>query len=78
MPNVRDSSATIGTTRGPTSLSRNSAVIKRTNAIVVEIVAVAGALELRREDRSRRDGQRRRTLRRRCGTLPSAATRSRR
>ncbi len=36
MPNVRASSGTIGTTRGPMPLSRTSAVKIRTNAIVVE------------------------------------------
>ena len=36
MPNVRDSSGTIGTTRGPIVLSRSSAARIRTNAIVVE------------------------------------------
>ena len=38
MPNVRDSSGTIGTTRLPICLSRSSVVRIRTNAIVVEIV----------------------------------------
>ena len=37
MPKVRDSSATIGTTRGPNSLSRNNALKARTKAMVVEI-----------------------------------------
>ena len=37
MPKVRASSATIGTTRGPTSLSLSSAVSMRTSAIVVDI-----------------------------------------
>jgi len=37
MPNVRASSATIGTTRGPSSLSRSSALKMRTTAIVVDI-----------------------------------------
>ena len=37
MPNVRDSSGTIGTIRGPICLSRSSAASTRTNAIVVEI-----------------------------------------
>ena len=43
MPNVRDSSGTIGTTRLPICLSRNSVVRIRTNAIVVEISRLAGA-----------------------------------
>jgi hypothetical protein len=38
MPNVRDSSGTIGTTCLPSCLSRSSVVRIRTNAIVVEIV----------------------------------------
>ena len=37
MPNVRDSSGTIGTTCLPSSLSRSSVERIRTNAIVVEI-----------------------------------------
>jgi hypothetical protein len=37
MPNVLDSSGTIGTTRGPMALSRSSVFRIRTNAIVVEI-----------------------------------------
>ena len=37
MPKVRDSSATIGTTRGPSCLSRRIAERTRTKAIVVEI-----------------------------------------
>ena len=37
MPNVRLSSGTIGTMRGPIALSRSSVVRMRTNAIVVEI-----------------------------------------
>ena len=37
MPNVRDSSGTIGTMWGPSCLSRTSVLRTRTNAIVVEI-----------------------------------------
>jgi len=37
IPNVRDSSATIGTTCLPMALSRSSVLRIRTNAIVVEI-----------------------------------------
>ena len=37
IPNVRDSSATIGTTRLPMALSRSSVFRIRTNAMVVEI-----------------------------------------
>ena len=37
IPNVRDSSGTIGTIRGPSSRSRNSRLSIRTNAIVVEV-----------------------------------------
>ena len=36
IPKVRDSSGTIGTTRGPSSLSRTIVLRTRTNAIVVE------------------------------------------
>ncbi|KAG1438806.1 hypothetical protein G6F55_013866 [Rhizopus delemar] len=36
MPNVRDSSGTLGTTRGPTSGSFSNSASTRTNAIVVE------------------------------------------
>ena len=37
IPNVRDSSGTIGTTCGPMALSRSSVFRIRTNAMVVEI-----------------------------------------
>ncbi len=37
MPKVRASSGMIGTTRGPSALSRTSCVKKRTKACVVEI-----------------------------------------
>ena len=80
MPNVRDSSGTIGTTRLPICLSRNSVVRIRTNAIVVEIVRLAGGLELRVERRQLRHGQGLgRAFGRRTGSEPpSAARRSRR
>ena len=50
MPKVRASSGTMGTTRGPTVLSRSSAVSSRTKAIVVEISRPRLPLELARED----------------------------
>ena len=60
MPNVRASSATIGTTRLPSSGWRESVVRMRTNAIVVEISrwpeplsAASNSLERRRLDRLR-------------------------
>ena len=70
MPNVRDSSGTIGTTRLPICLSRNSVVRIRTNAIVVEIVRSAGRLELRVERRQLRHRQ---GLGRLFGAAPGSA-----
>ena len=45
MPNVRDSSGTIGTTYLPTCLSRQSLPSRRTNAIVVRHFLVLTAAE---------------------------------
>ena len=80
MPNVRDSSGTIGTTRLPICLSRSSVVRIRTNAIVVEIVRSPVRLELRVERRQLRHGQGlgRRRPPRPAATPPSASRRSRR
>ena len=79
IPNVRDSSGTIGTTRGPMALSRSSVFRIRTNAIVVEICrpgvppscppnADRSGTASVSVDRRRRDGR----------YPPSAARRSRR
>ncbi len=78
MPNVRDSSATIGTTRGPTVLSRKIVESERTNAIVVEISR--SPVDSSSAENALRSGagSGASTLRRRAGTEPSFAMRSRR
>ena len=62
MPKVRASSATIGTTRGPSVASFSSAVSMRTKAIVV-LISLPSALQrevavaLERRHRQRRRGR---------------------
>ena len=61
MPNVRDSSGTIGTMCLPIVLSRTSVPSICTNAIVVEISRSSELLQQALERRQRRRRQRRRT-----------------
>ena len=75
MPKVRASSATIGTTRGPTALSRRITLSACTKAMVVEISRSP-------EDFSRRSNTARSGVgsdssarRRRCGREPPSASR---
>ena len=78
MPNVRDSSGTIGTTRGPICLSRSSVLRTRTKAIVVETSRspVPCNWPLKALSSGTASGS---ASRRRAGRLPpSAARRSRR
>ena len=74
MPNVRDSSGTIGTMRGPICLSRRSAASTRTNAIVVEISRspVSSSWPLKVSSGGTSSGAARR---RRAGSEPPSAAR---
>ena len=78
MPKVRDSSGTIGTTRGPMSSSRTRVWSARTNAIVVE--RVRSPLSPSSASKAERGGTSvSGTSARRAGRLPpSASRRSRR
>ena len=79
MPNVRDSSGTIGTTRLPICLSRSSVVRIRTNAIVVEIVrSPVGLSWASNADSSGTGSVSVERVRRTGSAPPSAARRSRR
>ena len=79
MPNVRVSSETIGTRRGPTTLSRISAPSAREYAIVVENSRSPLSSSSALNASSFGTGSGASTLRRRTGNCPpSAASRSRR
>ena len=74
MPNVRDSSGTIGTTRLPIFLSRSSVFRTRTNAIVVEFSRSPEPASW--PPKAERSGTSRASdVRRRAGSEPPSASR---
>jgi len=77
MPKVRASSATIGTQRGPTCLSRRMMLNICTNAMVVLISRSPVDFSRRSKVASGGTSSAWLALRRRCGRCPPSARRSR-